>query len=243
MLLPSSNYLMFRRPWMHVYRRFLCLKKELLMSLKLMGKKIGMTQLFDEKGNRVVCTVLSVEPNVVTQVKTAQKEGYNAVQLGAHKVAEKKRKNISKPLAGHFAKAQVEPRKMLRESKSEDEYQIGQEIGLEYFAETTFVDVIGTSKGKGFQGVIKKHNFGGGPASHGSGFHRSAGSTGMRSTPGRTFPGHKMPGHMGSERVTAEGLKIVKVDAEKCILVIRGAVPGSKGSVVEVRKSLKKEKK
>ncbi|MDJ0651556.1 MAG: 50S ribosomal protein L3 [Simkaniaceae bacterium] len=212
------------------------------MSLKLMGKKKGMTRIYDEKGNLIVCTVIAAEPNVIVQVKDKDKDGYQAVQLGAIKVPESKKKNLSKPLVGHFAKAKVEPRRHLLESRVEnaEEFQLGQEIGIDYFSETRFVDVCGTSKGKGFQGVMKRHNFGGGPRSHGSGFHRTAGSTGMRSTPGRSLPGIKKAGQMGSQKVTTENLKVIRVDAEKQIILVKGAVPGAKSSLLYIRKSIKK---
>ncbi len=212
------------------------------MSLKLMGKKKGMTRIYDEKGNLIVCTVIAAEPNVIVQVKDKDKDGYQAVQLGAVKVPESKKKNLSKPLVGHFAKAKVEPRRHLLESRIEntEEFQLGQEIGIDYFSDTEFVDVCGTSKGKGFQGVIKRHNFGGGPGSHGSGFHRTAGSTGMRSTPGRSLPGVKKAGQMGSQKVTTENLKVIRVDAEKQVILVKGAVPGAKNSLLYIRKSVKK---
>lgn len=212
------------------------------MSLKLMGKKKGMTRIYDEKGNLIVCTVIAAEPNVIIQVKDKDKDGYQAVQLGAIKVPESKKKNLSKPLVGHFAKAKVEPRRHLLESRIEntEEFQLGQEIGIDYFSDTEFVDVCGTSKGKGFQGVIKRHNFGGGPGSHGSGFHRTAGSTGMRSTPGRSLPGVKKAGQMGSQKVTTENLKVIRVDAEKQVILVKGAVPGAKNSLLYIRKSVKK---
>ena len=212
------------------------------MSLKLMGKKKGMTRVYDESGNLVVCTVIAAEPNVIVQIKEAEKDGYQAVQLGAIKVPESKKKNLSKPLIGHFARAKVEPRRHLLESRVEDvaDYQLGQEVGVDYFAEVKFVDVCGSSKGKGFQGVMKRHGFGGGPGSHGSGFHRSAGSTGMRSTPGRSLPGVKKAGQMGSEKVTVENLKVVRVDAERQVILVKGAVPGANNSLLYVRKSVKK---
>ena len=212
------------------------------MSLKLMGKKRGMTRVYDEKGNLIVCTLIAAEPNVIVQVKSQEKDGCSAVQLGAVKVPESKKKNVSKPLVGHFARAKVEPRRHLLESRIDnaEEYELGQEVGVDYFADVEFVDVCGTSKGKGFQGVIKRHNFAGGPASHGSGFHRSAGSTGMRSTPGRSLPGVKKAGQMGSQKVTAENLKVVRVDAEKQIILVKGAVPGAKNSLLYIRKSVKK---
>lgn len=212
------------------------------MSLKLMGKKKGMTRVFDEKGNLIVCTVIAAEPNVIVQVKDQEKDGYSAVQLGAVKVPESKKKNISKPLVGHFAKAKVEPRRHLLESRLEQsaEFEVGQEVGIDYFNDTEFVDVSGTSKGKGFQGVVKRHGFGGGPGSHGSGFHRTAGSTGMRSTPGRSLPGVKKAGQMGSQKVTAENLKVVRIDAEKQVILVKGAVPGANNSLLYIRKSVKK---
>lgn len=214
------------------------------MSLNLLGKKKGMTRVFDEKGNLIVCTVISAEPNVIVQLKNEEKDGYSAIQLGGIKVPESKKKNVKKPLVGHFAKAKVEPRRHLLESRVDnlDEYEVGKEIGVDYFADSEFVDVIGTSKGKGFQGVMKRHNFAGGPAAHGSGFHRTAGSTGMRSTPGRCLPGRPMAGQMGNARVTSMNLKVIKVDAEKQLLLVKGAVPGARDSLVHIRKSIKKHK-
>lgn len=211
------------------------------MSLKFAGRKKGMMKVFDASGRAVVCTVLHVEPNVVTQIKDQEKDGYKALQMGG--VAPSKKQNISKPILGHFASKKVEPKKVLFESRIEDtaSYQVGQQVGLEYFKDTTFVDVIGVSKGRGFQGVIKRHKFSGGPAAHGSGFHRHAGSTGQRSTPGRTFPNMKMPGHMGNEQVTTEGLVIVKIDTDKNVILVKGAVPGHRNGLVFVRKSTKKE--
>ena len=215
------------------------------MSLKLMGKKIGMTRVFNEKGNSIVCSVIEAEPNIVIQIKNNEKDGYRAVQLGANKVTPPKIKNVTKPLKGHFAKSQVEPRKNLSESRiaEGEEFTVGQEIGLEYFNDSVFVDVTGMTKGKGFQGVIKRHNFSGGPASHGSGFHRAHGSTGMRSTPGRCLPGTKMAGQMGNEQMTTENLKVVKIDLERGLILVKGAIPGSRGSLVYVRKSEKKKSK
>lgn len=213
------------------------------MSLNLMGKKRGMTRLFDESGKLIVCTVIEAEPNVVVQLKTKECDGYEAIQMGAHKVPESKLKNVKKPIRGHFAKANVEPRRDLAESRTceGDEYALGQEVGVEHFEEITFVDVIGISKGKGFQGVMKRHGFAGGPAAHGSGFHRTAGSTGMCSDPGRTLPGLKMAGHMGDDRVTVENLKVMKIDKERNLLLVKGAIPGARGGLVYVRKSVKKK--
>ncbi len=212
------------------------------MSLKLMGKKVGMTRIFDEKGNRIVCTVIETPPNVVVQMKNTEKDGYEAVQLAGIKVAPSKQRNVKKPLKGHFAKAKVEPHKHLAESSipSGLELAVGQEVGLEYFAETSFVDVVGVTKGKGFQGVIKRHGFSGGPASHGSGFHRTAGSTGSNTNPGRTMPGLKMAGHMGNVQQTVQNLRVVKIDQERQVILVKGAIPGSRGSLVYIRKSRKR---
>ncbi|MEM7175796.1 MAG: 50S ribosomal protein L3 [Chlamydiota bacterium] len=212
------------------------------MTLKLMGKKKRMTWMFDDEGNLVACTVILVEPNVIVQVKDCEKDSYKAVQLGAVKVAESKKRKVSKPLLFHFAAAKVEPVRHLFEFRVEtlEGYEVGQEIAIDQFADCSYVDVIGTSKGKGFQGVIKRHNFGGGPASHGSGFHRSGGSTGMRSTPGRCLPKVKKPGRMGGKRVTVEGLEVMQVDAEKKVMLVKGAIPGHCESFVWVRKSIKK---
>ena len=213
------------------------------MSLKFAGRKKGMTKIFDETGKAVVCTVLLVEPHVVAQVKDQENDGYNALQLGA--ITATKKKSLSKPVLGHFTSKKIEPKKVLIESRESDvsSYAVGQTIGLEYFQDISFVDVTGTSKGKGFQGVIKRHNFSGGPAAHGSGFHRHGGSTGMRSSPGRTFPNIKMPGHMGNEKVTAECLSVVKVEPEKNLILVKGSVPGHRNALVFIRKSLKKQSK
>lgn len=212
------------------------------MSLQLMGKKKGMTRIFNEKGESVVCTVIEAEPNVIVQAKNAEKDGYEAVQMGFQKVPASKLKNVSKPRKGHFAKSKVEPRYHLKESKIQagEEFEVGQEIGVDYFSEIVHVDVIGITKGKGFQGVMKRHGFAGGPASHGSGFHRTAGSTGSNTDPGRTMPGLKMAGHMGNVQMTVEGLKVVRVDQEKKLILVKGAVPGPRNGLVYIRKSIKR---
>ena len=212
------------------------------MSLTLMGKKKGMTQVFDKDGNIVVCTVIQAEPNVVTQVLTKEKAGYSAVQLASFKATDAKKKNIAKAQRDFFAKKNIDPRKEMKESRIEDEssYTEGQEVGVEYFADCTFVDVVGTSKGKGYQGVMKRHNFAGGPAAHGSGFHRHGGSCGMRSTPGRCLPGQKKAGRMGGERVTVQNLKIVKIDVEKQAILVEGAIPGARESMIYIAKAKKK---
>ncbi len=204
-----------------------------------MGRKKGMTRLFDDNGNLVVCTVIAAEPNVVSQIKTEGVDSCNAVQLAMGKIPVKK---ASKPMQGHFAKAGVEPRRFLADSSvaTVDEYQLGQEFTVAYFSDCSYVDVAGISKGKGFQGVIKRHNFSGGPAAHGSGFHRHGGSCGMRSSPGRCLPGQKKAGHMGAERVMTENLKVVKIDEERQLILVEGAVPGAREGLVYITKAKKK---
>lgn len=212
------------------------------MSLKLIGRKKGMTRLFNDKGDLVVCTVISAEPNVISQIKRKETDGHNAIQLASMKLKASRVKNYGKPLQGHFAKAGIEPREFIAQSPVDnvDEYSVGQEIGVGYFEGVTYLDVTGSSKGKGHQGVIKRHNFKGGPASHGSGFHRHGGSTGMRSSPGRCLPGQKKSGHMGDERVTTQNLKVVKVDVERQVILVEGAVPGSREGIVYLQKAKKK---
>jgi large subunit ribosomal protein L3 len=222
------------------------------MALTMMGKKRGMMQLFDEKGNVVVCTVIQAEPNVVTQIKTKETDGYDAVQLGFEKVTGKTQYTIEartgKPQLGHFKKAGVEPRRHLLESRrdSKEEFSLGQEIGVDIFTEVEFVDATAISKGKGYQGVIKRHHFAGGPASHGSGFHRHAGSTGMRSTPGRGLPGGRKAGQMGNTRITVQNLQVVKVDSENQVILVKGQVPGPRNGLVyltQAKKKMPKKKK
>lgn len=213
------------------------------MTLKLMGKKRGMTRIFDEKGNHVVCTVISAEPNIISQIKKKESDGYEAVQLAAFKVKPSKARNVSKPLQGHFKKAGIEARAHSVESRVEstEAFQVGQEVGVGYFSDVVFVDIAGVSKGKGYQGVIKRHHFAGGPASHGSGFHRHGGSTGMRSSPGRCLPGQKKAGRMGGEAVTQQNLRIVKIDEEKQVILVEGAIPGARGGLVYITKAEKKK--
>lgn len=217
------------------------------MALTFMGKKRGMIQLFDEKGNVVVCTVIEAEPNVVTQIKTKETDGYAAVQLGFDKVTGKTEKTIEartgKPRLGLFKKVGVEPRRVLLESRVEstDDYAVGQEVSVDLFSDVEFVDATAVSKGKGYQGVMKRHNFAGGPASHGSGFHRHAGSTGMRSTPGRGLPGGKKAGQMGREKVTVQNLRVVMVKPEDHVIVVKGQVPGPKNGLVYLTQSKKKQ--
>lgn len=215
------------------------------MTIKLRGKKKGMTRLFDEKGDVVVCTVIEAEPNIISQIKKQEKDGYNALQLASMKVAPAKVRNVTQPMKGHFAKAGIEPRRILAESRVQnvDEYQIGQEISVAYFMGVDYVDVAGVSKGKSYQGVMKRHGFAGGPASHGSGFHRHAGSTGMRSSPGRNLPGGKKAGRMGGENVTIQSLKVVKIDEDKRVIIVEGAIPGPQGGLVTISKAVKRKEK
>jgi len=218
-----------------------------------MGKKRGMTQLFDETGKAVPCTVIEAEPNIVTQVKTQATDGYNAVQLGFDLVKTNDPRTIetrvSKPLRGHYKKAGVAPRRFLAESRLDnpEQYTVGQEIDVSAFAEIAYVDATAISKGKGYQGVIKRHHFAGGPASHGSGFHRHAGSTGMRTSPGRVLPGGKKAGHMGHEKVTVQNLKVMFVDPAEKVIVVEGQVPGPRDGLVFLsaakKKSVAKKKK
>ncbi len=215
------------------------------MSLNMMGKKRGMIQLFDDQGNAIVCTVIEAEPNIVTQIKTNETDGYTAVQLGFDKIKTNDPRTmenrVSKPLRGHFAKANVEPRRYLLESRLDkvEDFSVGQELTVEQFAEVKFIDATAISKGKGYQGVIKLHNFSGGPASHGSGFHRHAGSTGMRSTPGRCLPGGPRASHMGYDRKTVQNLEVVMIDKEDNLIIVKGAVPGPKNGLVSLRPAVK----
>lgn len=217
------------------------------MLLKLMGKKRGMIQLFDDKGNAIVCTVIETEPHVVAQVKTKDTDGYDAIQLGFDKVVTKDPrtvgKRIGKPLLGHYKKASLEPRRHLFEARLDkaSEYTVGQELNVEIFEEVPYVDATAISKGKGYQGVMKLYNFAGGPASHGSGFHRHAGSTGMRSTPGRCLPGGKRASHMGLERKTVQNLRVVKIDKEDNLIIVEGSVPGPKNGLVTISAAIKKQ--
>ena len=210
------------------------------MSRRLVGKKCGMVRVFDKDGSPVACTLIHVESNVVTQLKSKSTDGYEAIQLATLKIETKDartiEKRLSKPLVGHYKKASVAPRKHLHEMRVEDvgAYKVGQELTLSLFEGVAYVDITGTSRGKGYQGVIKKYGFSGGPAAHGSGFHRHAGSTGMRSSPGRCLPGGPRPSHMGDERITVQNLRVVSIDFEKGLMVVEGAVPGAKNSLVVV---------
>lgn len=205
----------------------------------LLGRKLGMTQVWNAEGQVVPVTVLAADTNVVTQVRTLEVDGYSAIQIGFGEIDPSK---VNKPLAGHFAKAGVTPRANVVELRTEDAagYEVGQSIGLDIFAAGERVDVTATSKGKGFAGVMKRHGFAGVGASHGSHRnHRKPGSIGGCATPGRVFKGLRMAGHMGSERVTTQGLEIHDIDAEKGLILIKGAVPGPKGALVVIRNAVK----
>ncbi len=204
----------------------------------LIGKKLGMTQIFDAAGKVVPITVLQVGPCLVTQIKTKNRDGYASVQLGL--VEPFSAKHGRKPLLGHFKKANVPPLKRMREFAIEDEkaeLQMGQRFKVDLFSAKEKVDVIGISKGKGFAGVIKRHHFRGGAATHGSMFHRAPGSIGGSSYPSRVFPGMRAAGRMGGDRVTLRNLTIVDIDAENNLMLVEGAVPGATGSYIVVRKA------
>ena len=198
------------------------------------GKKLGMTQVFNEEDRVLPVTVIQAEPNRICQIKTAKTDGYEAVQLGFGAIKERK---VNKPMAGHFKKQGVEPVRYLREVRVEaaGEYAIGDEVTVANFAEAKKVDVTGTSKGKGFAGVIKRHNYSGGPGGHGSHFHRAPGSIGQCATPSRVFKGLRLPGHMGCDTVTTKNLEVVRVDEDQNLILIKGAVPGGKNALVRIR--------
>ena len=205
----------------------------------LLGRKLGMTQMWDAEGNLVPLTVVQVDKNVVTQVRTTEQDGYSAVQLGFEEISPRK---VTKPLAGHFAKAGVTPRRHLTEVRTSevDTFTLGQELDAATFEKGAHVDVTGKTKGKGFAGVMKRHGFKGVSASHGSHRnHRKPGSIGACATPGRVFKGHRMAGRMGSARRTIQNLTIQGVDVEKGLLLISGAIPGPKNAVVLVRSTVK----
>jgi len=204
----------------------------------IIGKKLGMTQLFDADGTVHPATVLKAGPCVVVQAKTKASDGYDAVQLG---LVEEKPARVNKPLAGHYKKASVPPTRVRREVHVKgdgDAPTAGEQVLVSIFADGERVDVIATSRGKGFQGVVKRHNFAGGRASHGSMFHRAPGSIGASSYPSRVVKGMRAAGHMGADRVTTRNLRIVKVDAENNVLIVRGAVPGGPGGYVVIRKAV-----
>ena len=206
----------------------------------ILGKKLGMTQIFTEEGIVVPVTVVEAGPNVVTQVKTVEKDGYTAIQVGFE---DAKEKSLNKPQKGHLAAANT-LKKHLKEFRvdSVEEYTVGQEIKADLFAAGEKIDVTGTSKGKGFQGPIKRHGQSRGPESHGSRYHRRPGSMGACSYPGRVFKNKKLAGHMGSVKVTVQNLEVVRVDADKNFILVKGAIPGAKGSVVTIKEAVKASK-
>jgi large subunit ribosomal protein L3 len=209
------------------------------MKIGLLGRKIGMTRVYDSNGKATPVTVIEAGGNSVVQVKTPEKEGYNAIQVGFET---QKESRLNKAELGHFKKAAVEPKKLLREFRLPDEAQVTGDVDLSVnqFQPGEFVDIIGRSKGKGFQGVVKKHNFAGQPAAHGSKMHRRNGAIGNRSTPGRVWKNMGMPGHLGDERVTVQNLRVVQVRTEENVILVSGAVPGANGSYVVVRPAKKK---
>ena len=204
------------------------------MVTTILGRKLGMTQVWSDDDKLLPVTVIEAGPCVVTQVKTQKRDGYRAVQIGFGEV---KANKVNKPMQGHFDKAGVDAKKYLQEIRlaKDDAFKVGQAITVEAFAGIKSVSVTGTSKGKGFAGVMKRHNFKGGPGGHGSHFHRAPGSVGQCATPSRVFKGLKLPGHMGSETITVRNLDIVKIDAEQNLLIVKGAVPGGKGALLTIR--------
>ena len=208
------------------------------MKKAILATKVGMTQIFNEDGVLTPVTVLQAGPVVVTQVKTVENDGYSAVQVG---FADKREKLVNKPLKGHFYKAGVSYKRYIREFKLEDaeNYALGQEIKADIFVAGDKIDVTAISKGKGFQGAIKRHGQSRGPMAHGSKFHRHAGSNGSSSDPSRVFKGKKMPGQMGNKKVTVQNLEVVRVDAENNLLLVKGSVPGPKKSLVTIKESVK----
>ena len=208
------------------------------MNKGLIGKKIGMTQIFDESGKVIPVTVIEAGPCVVAQVKTEETDGYTAVQLGFGDIKEKK---LNKPTKGHFTKVNVTPKKHLREFRldSVEGITVGQELKADIFSAGDKLDIQGTSKGKGFQGVIKRHGQSRGPMGHGSMYHRRPGSMGPTSTPGRVFKGKRLPGHMGAQTISIQNLEVVRVDLDKNVILVKGSVPGAKGAILKLKSSVK----
>lgn len=204
----------------------------------LIGRKVGMTQIYDEQGKLTPVTVIHCEPNVVVAQRTVEKEGYNALVVGT---AVTRPKLLTKPVLGQFPKG-IQPLRVLVEFRDfSKEAKVGDAFGVEILEGLRYVDVSGISKGKGFQGVMKRHNFAGGPAAHGSKFHRTPASTGNRTTPGRTFKNKKMPGRMGGEKVTVQNLRLISIDLTNRLVLVKGAVPGGRNSFVVIRDAKKKQ--
>lgn len=210
------------------------------MPLTFIGQKKGMMQVFDKDGRVVVCTVILAEPNTVLQIKRKETDGYDGIQLAGVPMTQSQSDRASKPIKGHFAKSGAAACRVIHESRLDevDQYQVGQKLDASIFEGVQFVDIEGVSKGKGFQGVMKLHNMAGGPAAHGSGFHRHMGSTGMRSTPGRCFPNGKRASRMGGDRKTVQNLRVVAIRGN--LLLVEGAVPGAPSGIVYIRKAKKK---
>ena len=208
------------------------------MKKAIIGRKVGMTQIFDEKGNVIPVTVIEAGPCSVVQVKTVETDGYDAVQLGFGAIKEHK---VNKPEKGHFTKVKVTPTKHLREFRLADvsNVKVGDEIKADVFSAGELVDIQGITKGKGFQGVIKRHGQSRGPMGHGSMYHRRPGSMGACSTPSRVFKGKKLPGHMGTNTVTIQNLKVVRVDLDKNVILVKGSVPGNKGVILKIKDAVK----
>jgi large subunit ribosomal protein L3 len=203
------------------------------MAKTILGTKIGMSQVWSDDDRLIPVTVIEAGPCVVSQLKTAKRDGYEAIQLAFGYI---KPNRVNKPMKGHFAKAKCEPKRYIAEARLEEgeTFKLGQEIKVDIFEPGSHIDVIGTSKGKGFAGVMKRHNHHGGPGGHGSHFHRAPGSIGMCASPSRVLRGTKLPGHMGVDTVTVKNLEVIKVDPEQNLLVVKGAVPGGKGGLLVI---------
>ncbi len=208
------------------------------MNKGLIGKKVGMTQIFDQQGKVIPVTVIEAGPCVITQIKTVETDGYNSIQLGFGEVKEHK---VNKPVKGHYTKSKLTPKKHLREFRldSLENMNIGDELKVDTFAAGDKLDIQGISKGKGFQGVIKRHGQSRGPMGHGSMYHRRPGSMGPTSTPGRVFKGKKLPGHMGRQTITIQNLEVIRVDLDKNAILVKGSVPGAKGAILKLKSSVK----
>jgi len=207
------------------------------MNKLLIGRKLGMTQIFAEDGEAVPVTVIEAEPSIVIQKKTKKTDGYDSIQLGYGRI---RQKNVTKSLQGHFGKANKGFFRFLREFGSDaDSYELGQELKVDIFQVGDYVDIVGTTKGKGFAGVVKRHGFRGGRATHGSMFHRAPGSIGASAEPSRVFKGKRLPGHMGDVRKTVQNLLVIGVRPERNLILVKGSIPGCKNSVVTIRQSIK----